>query len=114
MGKALGLHFAELERLARTSDGWNAKRVGEEVARLPDGGVAVPSMSVSLSTRSVPDPVASAIVRLPDALGAGYRPLVIATLSMRTSCPSNASPPPLASCDSVITCGTGAAACEIS
>jgi error-prone DNA polymerase len=37
VGKALGLPFAELERLARTSDGWNAKRVGEEVARLPDG-----------------------------------------------------------------------------
>jgi error-prone DNA polymerase len=37
VGKALGLPFAELERLARLSDGWNAKRVGEEVARLPDG-----------------------------------------------------------------------------
>ena len=37
VGKALGLPFAELERLARTSDGWNAKRVGEEVAKLPDG-----------------------------------------------------------------------------
>ncbi len=37
VGKALGLPFAELERLARFSDGWNAKRVGEEVARLPDG-----------------------------------------------------------------------------
>jgi len=38
VGKALGLPFAELERLARLSDGWNAKKVGEEVARLPDGG----------------------------------------------------------------------------
>ena len=37
VGKALGLPFAELERLARLSDGWNAKQVGEEVARLPDG-----------------------------------------------------------------------------
>ena len=37
VGKALGLPYAELERLARLSDGWNAKRVGEEVARLPDG-----------------------------------------------------------------------------
>jgi len=37
VGKALGLPFAELERLARLSDGWNAKRVGEEVTRLPDG-----------------------------------------------------------------------------
>ena len=35
VGKALGLPFAELERLARTSDGWNARRVGEEVAKLP-------------------------------------------------------------------------------
>jgi error-prone DNA polymerase len=37
VGKSLGLPFAELERLARQSDGWNAKRVAEEVARLPDG-----------------------------------------------------------------------------
>jgi error-prone DNA polymerase len=37
VGKALGLPFAELERLARLSDGWNARRVGEEVAKLPDG-----------------------------------------------------------------------------
>jgi error-prone DNA polymerase len=36
VGKALGLPFAELERLARLSDGWNAKRVGEELERLPD------------------------------------------------------------------------------
>ena len=36
VGKALGLPFAELERLARLSDGWNARRVGEELARLPD------------------------------------------------------------------------------
>ncbi len=37
VGKALGLPYAELERLSRLSDGWNAKRVGEELARLPDG-----------------------------------------------------------------------------
>ena len=37
VGKALGLPHAELERLARLSDGWDARRVGEEVARLPDG-----------------------------------------------------------------------------
>jgi error-prone DNA polymerase len=36
VGKALGLPFAELERLARLSDGWNAKNVGEELERLPD------------------------------------------------------------------------------
>jgi error-prone DNA polymerase len=36
VGKALGLPFAELERLARVSDGWNAKRVGEELQLLPD------------------------------------------------------------------------------
>ncbi len=36
VGKALGLPYAELERLARVTDGWNAKRVGEELASLPD------------------------------------------------------------------------------
>jgi error-prone DNA polymerase len=36
VGKALGLPFGELERLARVSDGWNAKRVAEELALLPD------------------------------------------------------------------------------
>ena len=36
VGKALGLPHAELERLARVTDGWNAHRVAEEVGRLPD------------------------------------------------------------------------------
>jgi error-prone DNA polymerase len=36
VGKALGLPYAELERLARLSEGWNAKRVAEEVRLLPD------------------------------------------------------------------------------
>ena len=36
VGKALGLPYAELERLARYSDGWDARRVAEEVAQLPD------------------------------------------------------------------------------
>jgi error-prone DNA polymerase len=31
IGKALGLPFGELERLARVSDGWDATRVGEEL-----------------------------------------------------------------------------------
>jgi error-prone DNA polymerase len=35
VGKALGLPFGELERLARLTDG-NPYRVGEEIARLPD------------------------------------------------------------------------------
>ena len=35
VGKALGLPQAELERLARVSDGWNARRVGEEMELLP-------------------------------------------------------------------------------
>ena len=35
IGKALGLPFGELERLARVSDGWNAKRVGEELQLVP-------------------------------------------------------------------------------
>src|SRR5439155_7277652 len=35
VGKALGLPFGELERLARVSDGWNATRVGEELEGIP-------------------------------------------------------------------------------
>src|SRR5947199_4442979 len=35
VGKALGLPFGELERLARVSDGWNATRVGEELEGVP-------------------------------------------------------------------------------
>jgi error-prone DNA polymerase len=38
VGKALGLPYADLERLARLTDGWNARRVAEEVAALPDAG----------------------------------------------------------------------------
>jgi error-prone DNA polymerase len=34
-GKALGLPFAELERLARVTDGWDATRVGEELDGVP-------------------------------------------------------------------------------
>jgi error-prone DNA polymerase len=36
VGKALGLPAAELERLARVSDGWNAKKVAEELELLPE------------------------------------------------------------------------------
>src|SRR4051794_13120800 len=36
VGKALGLPQAELERIARLSDGWDATRIAEEVATLPD------------------------------------------------------------------------------
>jgi error-prone DNA polymerase len=36
VGKALGLPPAELERLARVSDGWNARNVAGELALLPD------------------------------------------------------------------------------
>ena len=35
VGKALGLPFGELERLARVSDGWDATHVAEEVDGLP-------------------------------------------------------------------------------
>src|SRR5256714_669961 len=35
VGKALGLPYAELERIARVSEGWNAKRVAEELQVLP-------------------------------------------------------------------------------
>ncbi|TMM14853.1 MAG: DNA polymerase III subunit alpha [Actinobacteria bacterium] len=36
VGKALGLPFSDLERLAKLTDGWNASRVAEEVRMLPD------------------------------------------------------------------------------
>ncbi len=36
VGKALGLPQAELERIARITDGWDASRIAEEVAGLPD------------------------------------------------------------------------------
>src|SRR4051812_5582990 len=36
VGKALGLPFADLERLARITDGWNATRIRDELASLPD------------------------------------------------------------------------------
>ncbi len=36
VGKALGLPHAELERLARVTDGWHAEHVADEVAALPD------------------------------------------------------------------------------
>jgi error-prone DNA polymerase len=35
VGKALGLPQAELERLARVSEGWNARRVGEDMEHVP-------------------------------------------------------------------------------
>jgi error-prone DNA polymerase len=35
VGKALGLPHAELERLARVSDGWNARKIAEEMALVP-------------------------------------------------------------------------------
>ena len=38
VGKALGLPSAELERLARLSDGWNATNVAQEIVHLPDSG----------------------------------------------------------------------------
>nr|MBA2294675.1 DNA polymerase III subunit alpha [Actinomycetota bacterium] len=36
VGKALGLPHAELERLARVTDGWHAERVADEMTSLPD------------------------------------------------------------------------------
>src|SRR4051812_3587924 len=36
VGKALGLPYADLERLARITDGWNATRVRDDLAALPD------------------------------------------------------------------------------
>ncbi len=42
LGKALGLPFAELERLARVTEG-SPKRVAEEIAKLPDGDAKLSS-----------------------------------------------------------------------
>ncbi|HEY6835232.1 MAG TPA: DNA polymerase III subunit alpha, partial [Gaiellaceae bacterium] len=42
VGKALGLPFAELERLARLTDG-NPNRVGDEIAKLPDADAKLAS-----------------------------------------------------------------------
>src|SRR5438067_1618109 len=36
VGKALGLPYADLERLAKLTDGWNPARVGDELLMLPD------------------------------------------------------------------------------
>src|SRR3954453_5970810 len=43
VGKALGLPYADLERLARVSDGWHAQRVGEELQLLPDAATKLAS-----------------------------------------------------------------------
>jgi error-prone DNA polymerase len=43
VGKALGLPFADLERLAKLSDGWHAEHVGEELLLLPDAQVKLGS-----------------------------------------------------------------------
>jgi error-prone DNA polymerase len=43
VGKALGLPYADLERLARLTDGWNAQRVADEIATLPDAATKLQS-----------------------------------------------------------------------
>ncbi|HVS85700.1 MAG TPA: hypothetical protein VHD91_08710, partial [Gaiellaceae bacterium] len=43
VGKALGLPHADLERLARLTDGWNAARVADEIASLPDAALKLRS-----------------------------------------------------------------------
>src|SRR5436853_2963604 len=43
VGKALGLPYADLERLARLTDGWNAQRVADEIAALPDAAAKLRS-----------------------------------------------------------------------
>jgi error-prone DNA polymerase len=43
VGKALGLPFGDLERLARITDGWNAKRVRDELGSLPDADAKLSS-----------------------------------------------------------------------
>ncbi|HZT54354.1 MAG TPA: DNA polymerase III subunit alpha, partial [Gaiellaceae bacterium] len=43
VGKALGLPHADLERLARLTDGWDARRVADELAALPDAAAKLRS-----------------------------------------------------------------------
>ncbi len=43
VGKALGLPYADLERLARLTDGWNAQRVADEIEALPDAATKLRS-----------------------------------------------------------------------
>ncbi|HZD86572.1 MAG TPA: error-prone DNA polymerase [Gaiellaceae bacterium] len=43
VGRSLGLPYADLERLARLTDGWNARRVAEEIAALPDAATKLRS-----------------------------------------------------------------------
>jgi error-prone DNA polymerase len=43
VGKALGLPYADLERLARLTDGWNAERVSDEIAALPEAATKLRS-----------------------------------------------------------------------
>ncbi len=43
VGKALGLPYADLERLARVSDGWHAENVGDELRQLPDAATKLAS-----------------------------------------------------------------------
>jgi error-prone DNA polymerase len=43
VGKALGLPHADLERLARLTDGWHAQRVADEIAALPDAATKLRS-----------------------------------------------------------------------
>ena len=43
VGRSLGLPYADLERLARLTDGWNAQRVADEIAALPDAATKLRS-----------------------------------------------------------------------
>ncbi len=43
VGRSLGLPYADLERLARLTDGWSAQRVADEIAALPDAATKLRS-----------------------------------------------------------------------
>jgi error-prone DNA polymerase len=43
VGKALGLPYADLERLARLTDGWSAEHVADEIAALPEAATKLRS-----------------------------------------------------------------------
>ncbi len=53
VGKALGLPAAELERLARVSDGWDARNVGRELALLPDAAEKLALAALAGASRAL-------------------------------------------------------------
>ena len=76
LGKALGLPFAELERLARVTEG-NPKRVAQEIGLLPDGEARLRSPAGAHWPSSQPrSPASAAHLAAPGRDGHLDRPLI--------------------------------------